>query len=90
MKIACHSGDLKMCEFLLKLPDLAVMALSKDNTSPLHYLVGHCYAAEENYFLSILQLMVQQGASVNPQTLHGETPLHRYLLGYYPPFISSL
>lgn len=66
-----------MCEFLLKQPDLAVMALSKDNTSPLHYLVGHCYAAEESYFLSILQLMVENGASVNSQTLHGETPLHR-------------
>lgn len=66
-----------MCEFLMRQEGIGVMVISCDNTLPLHYLVSHSFAAEEAQLLSVLSMMVANGASVNSQTAQGATPLMR-------------
>lgn len=68
-----------MCELLLRQEGLGVMAISRDNTLPLHYLVGHSFAAEEAQLRLVLYLMLKKGASVNSETITGERPLHRFV-----------
>ncbi|KAL6076828.1 Phosphatidylinositol 4-phosphate 5-kinase 1 [Balamuthia mandrillaris] len=90
LHIACHYGDLSMCEFLLKQPGIGVLVISKDNTLPLHYLVAHSFGAQADQQRSVLSLMIENGASVNSQTLQGLTPIHKAVMKHNMTAVSFL
>lgn len=87
LHIASYNADLVLVEELLKREDIEVNMVSKDGTTPLHYLcrlsAAQCESLAEKEFnvklMGILERMRSLGLNVNLQKNNGETALHQAL-----------
>jgi len=82
LHIAALRGQFAACEFLLQKADVAVMGLSFDGSTALHFLVGHHIIEPTPIaeFRRVLQLMMDKGLFINAQDKHGNTALHNAVM----------
>eukprot|EP01114_Cavostelium_apophysatum_P024840 TRINITY_DN988_c0_g1_i3.p1 TRINITY_DN988_c0_g1~~TRINITY_DN988_c0_g1_i3.p1 ORF type:complete len:3117 (+),score=1304.77 TRINITY_DN988_c0_g1_i3:73-9423(+) len=74
---------LRICEFLLKQPEVNPTLLSKDNSSVLHFYVRAACPSnpeERAVFTDTLRSMIRKGVDPNSQNAKGETCLHQAAL----------